>query len=129
MVMTGPVLSIFTVTELEPESPAKFVALQVITVPAVSPVSVMSLHPVLDATPETRSVTVHFTVTLVLFQPAALGKGVTVGVITGGVLSSFTVTEFEPESPATFVALHVITVPVVSAVSVTSPHPVVDAIP
>src|SRR5437867_11351069 len=91
IVITGGVLSIFTVTEFEPGVPAPFVALQVITVPAVSAVSVLSLHSaLLDAIPEPGSFTVHFTVTSVgtpLFQPAALGGGVRVYVMLGGLKS------------------------------------------
>jgi hypothetical protein len=131
-VVTGGVLSSFTVTETLVLRPAMFVAEQVKVVPAVSAVTVLLVQPVLDVMldPGEGSVTLQLTVTGdVLFQPAALGAGVTVGTITGGVLSSLIVTEVVVVRPAPFVAAHVITVPAVSVEMVVAPHPVLLAMP
>ena len=81
----GGVVSIFTVTVTEFDTPAPLVAEQVSVVPAVSVVSVVVPQPLEEAMPDSGSLTSQLTVTFVLFQPAALGGGVTVGTMTGGV--------------------------------------------
>jgi len=84
---TGGVLSSLIVTEAELLSPATLVAEHVTTVPAVSVEIVVAVHPVLLAMPENAE-TAQVTVTLLLFQPAVLGVGLTVGTMTGGVVST-----------------------------------------
>jgi hypothetical protein len=88
-VSVGAVRSIFTVTETEFDKPAPLVALQVSVVPAagVSVLRVVVVQPVDEAIPDSGSETDQVTVTDPLFQPLALALGVTVGVITGGVVS------------------------------------------
>src|ERR1043166_1051300 len=80
-------------------------------------------------TPESPSVQVKLTVTLELFHPAALGDGVRDAASTGGVASSFTVTEAELESPVPFVAEQVSVTPAVSPGKAVVPHPEEDAMP
>jgi hypothetical protein len=84
------VRSIFTVTEAEFDKPAPLVALQVSVVPAagVSVLRVVVVQPVDEAIPDSGSETDQVTVTDPLFQPLALALGVTVAVITGGVVSA-----------------------------------------
>ena len=67
------------------------------------------------------------TVTVALFKPSALGAGVTLAVVAGGVRSILTVTETELDPPAELVAVQVSTVAGVSAASVTGSHPTVLA--
>ncbi len=62
-------------------------AVQVTVVPEVSEVRRVVPQPEEEATPDSGSETDQLTVTLTLFQPFALGGGVTVGVITGGAVS------------------------------------------
>jgi hypothetical protein len=85
----GAVRSIFTVTEAEFDKPAPLVALQVSVVPAagVSVFRVVVVQPFDEAIPDSGSETDHVTVTDPLFQPLPLALGVTVDVITGGVVS------------------------------------------
>src|SRR6266516_4906786 len=85
--MVGFVLSSFTSTEPLPVLPSLSVAVAVLVTPPVSEltVSVAGLGPV--PTPEPESVADHVTVTLLLFQPAALRAGATVPATTGPVLS------------------------------------------
>ena len=87
--MTGGVLSIFTVTGTELLSPAPFVADQDNVVPSVSVVRLFELQPVEDAIPDSGSVTLQLTVTLLVYQPLAPAVPVIVGAITGGVVSLF----------------------------------------
>jgi hypothetical protein len=84
------VRSIFTVTEAEFDKPAPLVALQVSVVPAggVSALRVVVVQPLDEAIPDSGSETDQVTVTDPLFQPLPLGLGVTVAVITGGVVSA-----------------------------------------
>jgi hypothetical protein len=55
------------------------------------------------------AVQVYVTVTGVVFQPLALGVGVTVAVIVGGVVLTLSVTLVEAEFPALSVAVPLIT--------------------
>jgi hypothetical protein len=89
-VTVGAVRSIFTVTEAEFDTPAWLVAVQVSVVPPcrVSAVSVVVVHPEDEAIPDSASETDQLTVTVPLFQPLLLALGVTVGEITGGVVSA-----------------------------------------
>jgi len=87
-VTTGRVLSIFKVTELEPVRPAPLAAVQVTVVPEVSEVKLVVPHPEDEAVPDSGSDTDQLTVTVTLFQPFAFGPGVTVGTITGPVVST-----------------------------------------
>jgi hypothetical protein len=61
---------------------------------------------VIGAKPSTQ---VKFTVTGVVFQPFALGVGVTVAVIVGSVVLTFSVTLVEPLFPALSAAVPLIT--------------------
>jgi hypothetical protein len=85
--MTGAVLSIRMVTDWLPVPPV-LVAVQVSVWPAVSLLRVDGPHPLDDVTVESGSVTDQLTETLVLFQPFAFGEGVTLGTITGVVVSA-----------------------------------------
>ncbi len=85
---TGMVSSILTVTEEDPVSPARSVALQVIVVPAVSDTSVVAPHPEDEVMPDSESETVQLTLTVALFHPFELGFGVSVRLMTGGVVST-----------------------------------------
>jgi len=67
------------------------VAEQVKVVALVSVVRTVVVQPEEDAMPDSGSLTLQFTVTLVLFQPLRLGGGVTVGMMTGLVASALTV--------------------------------------
>jgi hypothetical protein len=91
-VSVGAVRSTFTVTEAEFDKLAWLVAVHVSVVPAcgVSVVRVVVVHPEDEAIPDSRSETDQVTVTVPLFQPLLLALGVTVGVITGGVMSART---------------------------------------
>jgi hypothetical protein len=84
------VRSIFTVTEAEFDKPAPLIAEQVSVVPAgsVSLLRVVVVQPVEEAIPDSGSETDQLTVTDPLFQPLPLALGVTVDVITGGVVSA-----------------------------------------
>src|SRR5207302_5255903 len=78
-VMTGFVVSILMLTETELLRPAPLVAEQVRAVPAVSVVKFDAVQPEELAMPDSGSVTLQVTETgVVLFQPAALGEGLTV---------------------------------------------------
>src|SRR6188474_545781 len=90
-VVTGPVLSILIVTETEPERPELFVAEQVRVVPVVSEVKLDVLQPVEDAMPDSPSVTVQLTVTLLVYQPLAPNVPEMDGVTTGAVVSEIVV--------------------------------------
>jgi len=80
------------------------------------------------AMPERLSAPVNVTVTLVLFQPAALGAGEAVAVAVGSVLSILIVTDMEAESPAPSTAVHVKVIPAVSVVRVTGSQPLVRSV-
>jgi hypothetical protein len=76
------------VTDAELFKPALFVAEHVNVTPVVSADSVVVLQPELVLIPDSGSVTLQLTVTgTVVFHPLALGAGLTVAVITGGVVS------------------------------------------
>ncbi len=126
--ITGPLLSMFTLTVA---GALKFPALSTQVPIAVWPVpELVNVIGVLQKSiPERLSVPVHDTVTLVLFQPLALGTGITWGVATGGVWSILMVTETELCNPAPLVAEQVKVTPGVSAVSVVLPQPVEDVTP
>jgi hypothetical protein len=83
------VRSIFTVTEPEFDKPTPLVTVQVSVVPSsgVSLLRVVVAHPSDEAIPDSGSETDQLTVTGPLFQPLLLALGVTVGVITGAVVS------------------------------------------
>jgi hypothetical protein len=87
----GAVLSILIVTEFEVESPALFVAEQVRVVPVVSEVRVEGVQPVEVLIPDSLSVTVQLTVTLLIYQPLVPAVPEMDGVITGAVLSEMVV--------------------------------------
>lgn len=86
-VITGGVASLLIVTFLELIRPAPFVAEQVSVRPEVSVVMGVEPHPVEDAIPDSGSVALQVTVTLLTYQPLSPSVPVTVGEITGGVLS------------------------------------------
>src|SRR4030095_12312177 len=91
-ISTGAVLSILIVTEALRGRPAAFVAEHVRTVPAVSVVRLVVVHPVEDESPNSGSVAVQLTDPGELFQPVTFGEGVTVGTITGAVVSNLVMT-------------------------------------
>ena len=82
----GPVLSSLIVTEFELVPPA-LVAVQVRVVPVVSAVSVVALHPEEEVMADSGSLTVQLTFTLLVYQPLLPAVPVTLGVMTGGVVS------------------------------------------
>ena len=90
----GGVASRLIVTEFEVLPPA-LVALQVKVVPEVSALTLAAPHPDIDVTLESGSVTIHPTLTFPTYQPFAPRDPVTLGVMTGGVLSHPPVTENE----------------------------------
>jgi hypothetical protein len=122
-VITGGVVSMFTCTVAGFASPAPFVAVHV-TEPLA--VSVTGPQPLWEATPDSGSLTAQVRETALMYQPFEPSVPVIVGVITGGVVSIFTCTVAELESPAPLVALHVAEPP---AVHVTGPQPVWEATP
>lgn len=67
--------------------------------------------------PDSASEHAKATVTLVLFHPAPLAAGVADPLIVGGVLSSLTVTDPEPELPNRSVAVEVFVTPTVFALT------------
>src|SRR4051812_39911143 len=79
--------------------------------------------------PERPSLPWNETVTFELFQPFALGAGVTTGLADGLVWSILTATCCEFDRPAPFVAEHVKVVPEVSVVSAAGPQPVDEPMP
>src|SRR5260370_6733319 len=80
---TGGVLSILMATGTELESPAPFFAEQVRVTPAVSVVSVVAVHPVEEAMPDSGSVTHPLTLPALLYQPLVPLLPVISGTITG----------------------------------------------
>src|SRR5262249_46300651 len=86
----GGVLSRLTVTLTAPVFPATSVALPLTAWLAPSVTTVTG--PLAVATPESASVAWKPTVTSELFQPLALGAGVTTAVTAGAVLSILSVT-------------------------------------
>src|SRR5579862_6144865 len=87
--------------------PPRLVAVQVYVVEAESLDRVVGSQPVIDVMGETESVTVHVTVTSELFQPAPLGVGDTVGVMTGGDVSERIAEVEVPEPPLSSVTVTV----------------------
>ena len=85
--IVGGVVSRLTVTVLELGRPAPFTAEHVSVRPAVSVVMDVEPQPVEDATPDSGSVAVQVTVTLLTYQPLRPNVPLIAGVITGGVLS------------------------------------------
>ncbi len=57
-------------------------------VPAVSDMRVVVPHPEDDVIPDSESETAQLTVTVALFHPFELGLGVSVRLMTGGVVST-----------------------------------------
>ena len=88
--MDGAVLSILIVTEFE-AVPPPLVAVHVRVVPAVSDVSVVDEHPLVEVMVDCASVTIHDTVTSLTYQPFVPRVPEIEGVITGGVESPVTV--------------------------------------
>jgi len=86
-VSVGAVASRLIVTDCE-LVPPMLVAWQVKVVPEVSDDTLLISHPVIEATVDSGSVTVQFTVTLLMYQPLLPKVPVTDGVITGGVMSA-----------------------------------------
>jgi len=84
---TGAVLSILIVTEAEFERPALFEAEQVSVVPVVLAVRFDVLQPVAERMPDSGSLVVQLTDTLLLYQPFVPAVPLTLGVMTGAVLS------------------------------------------
>jgi hypothetical protein len=118
-----------TVTETELDKPAPFVAEQVSLVPAVSAVRVVVEQPLDDAIPDTRSVTLQVTFTLLTYHSSLPGVPAIWGTTIGGVTSILIVVDTELDNPAPFLAKQVRVVPIVLAFSVVGPHPVEDAMP
>jgi hypothetical protein len=85
--MVGAVASRLIVTDWEAVPPA-LVAVHVSVVPVVSDVIVVEPQPDEDEIAESGSVTVQLTVTLLVYQPLFPSVPLTLGVITGGVLSA-----------------------------------------
>jgi hypothetical protein len=77
----------------------------------VSPVWCAVVDRLREATPDRASVQVKWTVTALLYQPAALGWGVGAPLTTGGVRSMLTDTLPVPWLPALSVAVAVLVVP------------------
>ena len=75
------------VTELDDVPPA-LVAWQVNVVPLVSVFTVVDPHPEVEVTADSLSETAHDTLTLLTYQPLFPSVPVTVGVMTGGVVSA-----------------------------------------
>src|SRR5262245_32890951 len=82
----GAVLSTLMVT-LRDAGPPVLLAEHVKLVPAVSLVTVCVAQPLVDVIVDSLSTTLHDTVTLLVYQPFEPSTPVTVGVMTGGVLS------------------------------------------
>ena len=87
-VIVGGVSSILTVALVLFEFPATSVALPVAVWPAPSCVKLTGEAQV--ATPDSASAQLKLTVTLVLFQPKLLARGLNVAAMLGGVLSILT---------------------------------------
>jgi hypothetical protein len=97
-VMVGPVFERLMVTVFVAVFPATSVAVPVICCPAPSVVTLTGGLQL--ATPDPLSLQVKVTVTLLEFQLLALGGGLRVAVIIGGVTSIFTVSVVDPVFPA-----------------------------
>ena len=87
----GGVASRLMVTEFELLPPA-LVALQVKVAPVVSVLTLAAPQPEVEVTLESGSVTIQPTLTFPTYQPSAPAVPVTLGVMTGGVLSQVPVT-------------------------------------
>src|SRR5438067_608262 len=85
--IVGRVRSIMIVTDPVFDRLTRLVAEQVTAVPLVSAVSVTGSHPLVDATPDCESLTRHVTVTALTYQPLLPSVPLTIGVISGGVVS------------------------------------------
>jgi len=84
---TGGVLSIFIVTELEVDTPEPFFAEHVSVTEAVSLARVVVVQAVEEAMPDSGSVTLQVTVTLLRYHPLLPSVPVIWGMMTGGVVS------------------------------------------
>ena len=87
-VITGAVWSILMVADAEFDNPAPFVAEHVRVVPSVFVMRLAAPHPVVDAIPDSGSTTDQETVTLLVYQPLVPSVPVTVGWMTGEVVSA-----------------------------------------
>jgi len=105
--IVGGVLSRLTVVAAVAEFPALSTAVPATIWPAPSPLTVTGVGH--DAIPLRLSEQAKETVTLELFQPAALGGGAARPESTGSVLSILTVTEAVATKPAWFTAVPVTT--------------------
>jgi len=106
-VKTGGVLSSLTIFDVLAEFPAKSCmdGEEIWLIPSL----VTNCDAGQETTPLRLSAQVKPTVTLELFQPAALAAGFEVAVMVGGVLSSLTVTDVVAVNPAVFRAVPEIT--------------------
>jgi hypothetical protein len=84
---TGGVLSILIVIDTDCDKPAPLTAVQVTIVPVVSALRVIAEHPVVDAIPDSASLTVQLTVTSLRNQLLMPEGPVAVGETIGGVVS------------------------------------------
>ena len=80
-------MSILIVTGTDADRPAPLVAEQFKVAPGVSVVRVVLVQPEEDAIPDSGSVTLQVTVTLLRYQPLLPRVPETDGAITGGVVS------------------------------------------
>jgi hypothetical protein len=87
-VKVGADLSILIVTETELDRPTLFVAEQESVTPAVSVVRFDAVQPVEDMIPDSASATVQLTLTSLIYQPFNPAVPLTLGVISGAVLST-----------------------------------------
>src|SRR5437879_5251205 len=94
----GGVVSILTVTEVEFDSPAALLAVQVSFTPAVSAVRMFVPKPDEGTMLDPGLVTLHLTVTLLTYQPFFPSVPVTWGTMTGGVTSTPNTSRTRPPS-------------------------------
>ena len=115
--LSGPVVKVAL-------SPARSVTDTSPVTPAPSALITSGLVVLVEAMPDSASLRVNGTLTLVLFQPLTFGRGVAApNVRTGGVASRLMVTEFDTV-PLAEVTLQVKATPAVSAVTLLTPQPV-----
>jgi hypothetical protein len=100
-------LSVLIVIGIELDRPAPFVAEHVNVTPAVSVVNVLLLHPNDDVMPDSGSVTLQLTVTLLVYQPWLPNAPDMRGTMTGSVVSILTKAMPEAISAAVSVLLKV----------------------
>src|SRR5689334_16020584 len=85
--ITGWLLSIFMLTEIEFEIPAPFLAKHVTVTPGTSATKVLGSQPEVDAIPDWGSLTLQRTVTLLRYQPLEPSVPDMSGVMAGGEVS------------------------------------------